>query len=460
MRLPLLCAALTLTVACAPDPVPNPPPSGQFYFPTGIAFHQGSGDAGTLFVASSNFDKRFDRGLLSRVQLGELPTLPAIGDASFGGAPLVINELGAISEVEIQSFAGELALLSTEKGPRVFVASRAEQSPLQFIDSSPSGLACPYASADKPKDCFTNAPSLTEAENTRAGIPRAPAPSGLYVTQGTDAEIFIAHFQSADSPRGSANTDQNKLRESYIVRTSAIEPNIVESTTGDGASFIPIGVAGTSSLVATPRWIIASGRFLSDTGGPLIRLVDRSNPGRVLNAGLEGAFHSVEARGLAVTFADAAVDDRTIFLAARQPDVLLVAKMTGGNGDSPLIRVVKEVQLPSNPNDVKLIERQGAVAGTTREPLVVITCSGDDSVVIYDAEVGAVISRLSGVGDQPFSLAIQRLGTAARLFVSNFADGRVAVIDIADVARPTPRIVGHIGRNQVCITTTSKRCQP
>jgi hypothetical protein len=138
---------------------------------------------------------------------------------------------------------------------------------------------------------------------------------------------------------------------------------------------------------------------------------------------------------------------------------LLIAQMTGANGDSPQLRVVKEVQLPSNPNDVKIIQRENAITGTPREPLVAITCSGDDSVVFYDAEVGAVISRLSGVGNQPYNIAVQRSGVAARLFISNFADGRVAVVDIPDVTRPIPRIVAHLGQNQVC-TTSPKSCQP
>lgn len=449
MRLLLLCAAVLFAVGCAPDPKPNPPPSGQFYFPTGLAFHE-ENDAGVLFVASSNFDKRFDRGMLSLVSLSALTDvegnpLPAVG-ATDGGRAQVVQDLGSVAEVDIQSFGGEIALWRTTAFTRAFIASRAENNPFQFVDAVNGRLSCPYASAEAPKDCITNAPSLVAKERSETGLPRAPAPSGVYVSDAvnqTPAEVFISHFQSADSPWGT-----NKNRQSFIVRTDAENPRIVESTTGDDASFIPIGVAGTSSVVATPKWIIASGRFLAENGGPLLRLVNRGNPAVVINAGLEGAFHSLEARGLAVTSPQIDEPAKTIFLAARQPDVLLVASLLGANTDAPFVRLIRAVPLPSNPNDVKLVTRANA------EPLAVISCSGDDSVVIYDAELGAVVARLSGVGNQPYALAVQQAGAGARIFVTNFADGRVAVIDIADTSRPSEaRIVAHLGRNQQCVTT-------
>lgn len=465
MRLTLLCAALTVAVACAPDPVPNPPPRGQFYFPTGLAFEQGETDAGMLLVASSNFDKRFDRGRLTLVPLSQVPDFPALGAALDGGPPRVLVDLGAEVDVEIQSFAGEIGVTTTDQGfRRAFVASRAEGSPLQYVDIIDGTIGCDYASPEHPEDCFTNAPSLTEAEDTESGIPRAPSPSGLYATPGpSGAQVFVAHFQTADSPKNSAGTDLNKSRESYVVRTSASAPEIVESTTSEG-SFIPIGLAPSSSIVATNRWLIVSGRFVNN-GGPLIRLIQRDEPEaggvrRVIDTNLDDAFRSLEARGLAVTRPDDPGSEKTIYLAAREPDELLVARMSGADTDAPTLRLIRALPLPANPNDVKIIERTDD-DGRPREPLVVISCSGDDSIVIYDGEVGAVVQRVAGIGDQPYALAIQRLGNAARIFVTNFADSRVAVVDIADVAKPEPRIVAHLGQ-QICISNNDENisCEP
>jgi hypothetical protein len=40
-----------------------------------------------------------------------------------------------------------------------------------------------------------------------------------------------------------------------------------------------------------------------------------------------------------------------------------------------------------------------------------------------------------------------------RVFVSNFTDGRVAMIDVVDLTRPQDaRIVGYLGAAQTCVT--------
>ena len=52
-------------------------------------------------------------------------------------------------------------------------------------------------------------------------------------------------------------------------------------------------------------------------------------------------------------------------------------------------------------------------------------------------------------------------GNAARVFVSNFGDGRISVIDLPDLGRPQgARLVAHLGPQQLCLTrgATSPGC--
>ena len=77
LRSGLLCMACVGLAACTPPALPNPPPAGRFYFPGGIRHVAGTGE-GTLYVVSTNFDKRYDRGLLTAVALDEVG-LPALG---------------------------------------------------------------------------------------------------------------------------------------------------------------------------------------------------------------------------------------------------------------------------------------------------------------------------------------------------------------------------------------------
>ena len=69
MRRLTLIAGLFVFTACPPQSLPNPPPLTQFYFPTGLVHADGAADGGDgyLYVASANFDKRYDTGSILAV---------------------------------------------------------------------------------------------------------------------------------------------------------------------------------------------------------------------------------------------------------------------------------------------------------------------------------------------------------------------------------------------------------
>ena len=93
------------------------------------------------------------------------------------------------------------------------------------------------------------------------------------------------------------------------------------------------------------------------------------------------------------------------------------------------------------------------IARPGRGDLVVVTCSSAGSVAIYDDDVGDLVSLVGGVGVQPYGLAVDVRGNAARIFVSNFGDGRISVIDVPELDRPQgARLVAHLGEQQLCLT--------
>ena len=66
------------------------------------------------------------------------------------------------------------------------------------------------------------------------------------------------------------------------------------------------------------------------------------------------------------------------------------------------------------------------------------------------------------MGAVPFAIAIDRRGEWARLYVSNFGDGRIAVIDVpleesAAGGRFAPHLVAHLGQKQYCLLATDDR---
>jgi hypothetical protein len=91
---------------------------------------------------------------------------------------------------------------------------------------------------------------------------------------------------------------------------------------------------------------------------------------------------------------------------------------------------------------------------------VVVTSSTAGVVSIYDDDAGRLVSQISGVGSQPFGIAVQPADptapdpaarNVARVFVSNFGDGRVAVIDVDVVQPERSRLVAHLGKAQTCL---------
>ncbi|MEW6434539.1 MAG: hypothetical protein AB1730_23815 [Myxococcota bacterium] len=455
--------ALLLT-ACPTQSKYSGPPIEQLYYPTGLVHVDRPGlTEGVLFVANANFDKRYATGSVVGFKLDDLG-LPPFGSAD---APPQLNELKIQSDavVQVASFTGEMAaLMLRDDALRLFVPSRSEGNMFQAIDVTfaadgrPS-LSCmlpPDAPADSSRtDCLATAPSLTRYEFDEGGVPRAPVPFGvatrerrcsassdcgagrscdLGVCRSANGDVFgdvwVTHLSQADSPLA---TGQN-LR-AYAVR---MDSDRLALSNAANENFIDLGPGATNSVALGKRWAYFSGRTQSTPR--LMRLVERT--GVVWATGIEEQYRVLDARGVAL-----ASDEKRLYLVGRVPDSLLVLSIDDATSAGPLLRVARAVSLPDGATEVRTIPRPG------RSDLVAVTCSGGGVVVLYDDDVGDVVAQVQGVGLQPFGLAVARRGQGARLFVSNFSDGRVTIIDIADLDRPQEaRIAGYLGLNQLCLT--------
>jgi hypothetical protein len=458
MRPLLPCLALFL-VACS-EAEPRPPPTDRFVFPSGLHYRSVAGSTrGVLYVSSANFDRCFDQGTVMAVDLDRVGEegnrLPLLRDASANPSASVatIEQLNVAPEsrVYIQSYAGELAFWErADAAPRIFVTARADGDFLHYIDvPEPTRLACVGSTGD---NCIEGALSLTQFAGQTQDLPRAPAPFGVGV--GAEGDVWVTHLSPADSPARSLESYQ-----SYVVRLPGDEPRVSTS------DFFPLSIpdlpgGSSNSVVVDDRYVFVSGRFglgLSSTATArrfLLRVLDRNNPNRLLDPGLDLSFAANESRGLALTARpEVSVDPvaaRRLYMAVRSPDSLLIVNAEGTEGDSPRLTVVGSVPLPLGPTEVKLVPR-----GDARGDLVLISCSDAGVVAIYDPDVGQVVAQVS-VGQisgtespQPFGLDVQKEGNAARIFVSNFGDGRISVIDIPNLGSPQDaRLVAYLGARQ------------
>ncbi|MBL9037697.1 MAG: hypothetical protein JNG84_04195 [Archangium sp.] len=469
---------LTLVVAAgcpSNSQLSRPPPVQQFYFPTGIVHVASSASSdGWLFVANANFDKRFVGGSVTTVDLSRVG-LPTFGQPVVGAPPqltaLGIDDAGVAL---ISSFSGEMtALALDDRRVRLFIPSRSEGMKFHALDATlpatsgaPVVLSCSTPSGDGPNDCATNAPSLSPraTEYSTTGLPRAPGPFGVGVgvhacdalracsvgrceqgrcvqdgAGGVEpvADVFVTHITQADSPTGSTLNTRG-----YLVKLDATQPTVTDS------AFIDIGPGASSSVVVGRRFAFVTGRFIS-TATNLLRIVDTaslatSTP-RVLTPTLPPF---TEARGLALSS-----DERRLYMAMRGPDALLVAVIDDPEAPQPVLQPLCRgeecgITLPSSPNSVQAISRPGA------RDLVLVTCSGNGgSLAFYDDQTGTLATEIIGVGLTPFGIAVDRRGAGARVYVSNFDDGRIAVIDVPDLAAPSgARLVAHLGDQQLCLT--------
>jgi len=448
--------ALLLTAACGPGIAPRPPLNDRFYFPSGIWFQAFSpaDRKGYLYVASANYDKRYDSGAVSVVNLSSVTGLPEVGTlpAVDGGpaVPLELTDLGSdVSQVLIQSFAGEMAAyLMPSGGIRLFVPTRAEGDLLEIVDAQGSTLTCLHGGTN----CIDPTLSLTALENVGDGKPRAPEPIGVAVSSSSgNDDVFVTHLKAADSP-----PKTNLLQETYVVDLSAINPVIAPS------SFVSLGLTSlfgagpsTSSVAIGSRYAYLSARYIS-ASGTMIFVLDRQSKVTdpvtmrtsmtLYNPGLEASYLTLESRGVAL-----GKNETRLYVAGRSPDSLVVANILPPSGGVPNLRVARAVSLPDGPNQVKVISRP------PRGDLVVVTSSTAGVVSIYDDDVGRLVSQINGVGSQPFGIAVQpadpggRYPNVARVFVSNFGDGRVAVIDVDVVQPEKSRLVAHLGKTQTCL---------
>lgn len=455
---PLILISVLAWAGCAANTEPQPPPTDRFVYPTGIVHRKVDGsEHGALYVASANFDKCFDSGAVTALDLDALG-VPALGAPVGEEGPVQITQLGVspTDSVQIASFAGEMDVWNPPEGstrsPRLFVPTRAEGNFLHSIDiTGKTMLGCVPVGG---QDCTSTALSLTgDVEGAQEGLPRAPSPIGVSVTSvdpGTAnerPEAWVTHAEAADSP---IRSEQNY--QTYVVRVRAPEQGDLLTLSRD--DFFPmssggLAVGGTHAAAIGSRYVYVTGRSFtvgqSGTLGAsfLLRLMDRTDPARILETGLRDVYQTLEARDVAIN-----ADETRIYVVARFPDTLLVVDIGDAGAARPSLSVVDAIPLPDGASALQVLRRADG------SDLVVVTCSASSNtttgiVAIYDSKLGQLVAQVDDVGRQPYGLAVDQRGNAARLYVTNFGDGRVAIIDLPNLDTPRDaRLVAHLGQIQ------------
>ena len=484
MRLTLL-STLFLVAACNQVPAARPPMDNRLYYPTGLAFvppDDPDAGLGRIYVASSDFDRRFDIGWVTTIDLGQVrspdgrglslpgePLAPPSDGGSDQGRPVQFTDLGtdAGSVVLVAPFAG--LVTADLRHSRLFVPSRSEGDEVAVMDISPVDggvpLRCYFSGGT---DCTQDSiPLAVNNDPGDYGIPAAPQPYGVFLPTGFlpdggvdphEDEIYVTHIRPASSPAQSFTNLDNflvTLTGAQLEGGRAAYPTAGRFQPPD-PDFSPIGRGSSDSMVITPDFLYVSGRAKLVASDPdvLVRVVDRGSK-LIAFPQIGLVWASTEARGVQLRG-----DGRRLYLAAQNPGALLVVDVSSPPGTdlAPSFTLVRAVPLPQGPTDVQLLERPDG-----RPPLVVVSCTIDGSIVFYDDDLGQISARIAGVGAVPFAIAVDRRSSSvARLYVSNFGDARIAVVDVPLSAGSgggtlAPRLIGHVGMKQYCLLATDDR---
>ncbi len=427
-------AALALA-ACSDRSRSLPPPLDRIYFPTGLALRHfdaagadctggSAGCTGQLLLVSSNFDLRYDAlegGALVSLAVPPDPPPPGPGDPVPSIAALDVR-----GGARIGSLGGELAVVDAvtcpgwsadpARAPAALVAARANDR-LYRIDLLPGGGLDCGAGCSQALD-----PTLTDAY----GVGVACRGTGT----AFQARAYVSHLQTP-------------LNEGYVT-----EVDLLGGTSLVRLDLGPDAVHSIAYQAATDR-LWTSSRYAGPGTIPFRWLELGNTAASAQLFDLAFQIRGAETRGFAIssdgTRAYIALrlynaDAATAFL-IRPPDVggaigiLSLAEEANGRPSGVLVAVIPVGRAPA---EVRVLPRPG------QRDLVAVSCTGDDTLWLYDDEIGAVVKVFASdpatgrpvLGRQPFGLAFEpRANGQARLYVGAFASHLVSVVDL-DPAQP------------------------
>lgn len=491
MPKPLLLAVVVFGLGCQ-STAARPSPRGRFHFPSGIAidapYGADAGPAHTLYLAgNTNFDLAYDNGLVFAINLDAIDPAgtglvpPALAnDAGWDGTPLQIPDVDAggycdpsTGVVATDSMAGEMRLTTTsDGGGRLFLATRYANL-VTAIDVNGPKLDCFGGGSD----CNNNvaAPPLVVEQAPGANqLLDVFGVSNEIVTASGERDVFITHMRNQGYGSGGVYSSSaygnnfNQVGFSYVIRQNVDDPSCRLAE--------PVGPVGSSSSVALTQNNLIYTLFTGRYGGLTNAVRELTLPAGGCE-GLDAGQTAVDANlpnlftidlsaitkgndGRGMTLSSSG--DR-VFALIRNPDALVVLRNSGFTPAGLLMHPSAAIPLPPGPTQLLAIPRTSP-NGTPIGDLVVVTCADSGLLAFYDDEIGTVTAAIPGVGDEPFGVAsaVRSLGTGpgakvlpgARLFVSAFGSGQVAVVDIPDLldAR-TAQTVAFIGTREDTTTT-------
>lgn len=421
------------------------PPKTEIFFPTGAAV---TPKQTHLFVANANSDLEWDSGTIAVFDLDAVdaiiegwvtrdPVTYTIPERCFHfpDAPetLVCDEAKFLEEtqgngVRIGNFATEIGVQDTDTGRgevRLIIPTRGDPS-IAWADWDGERLSC--RDGNEPQEQCDDDHRLSFVNNDGDGIPLPEEPFGVFADK-TGEFAVVTHLTTGavtlvDSPRGGkavitdvvtgvfAADQATGLRGSTGVagRTPGAADDIiyVGSRSEDRIQTFTVG----RPVNGAPPFMLTGNYFFLDGVG-------NSNGG------------SVDTRGM--TFS--ATGDR-LYLVNRRPPTLQIFDTALGPQGFPNNRLIGAVDICRQSSTL-------AVADAGDGERIFVSCFQDGQIYVINPAVGGSTDDIITVGGGPYSVVAAP--ARKRVYVTNFLEDTIAVVDIAPGSPYRNRVVLRIG---------------
>lgn len=429
--LSLSLSLLAAPTGCNLDNLGDPPPDADIYFPTGLMLSAQTQDSAPrfLYVVSSNFDLRYNRGNLQAYDLEALNA--QVSECEPPSRECVIDPKQVLAdEVLVPSLGTSFAISPDRK--RMYVATRTDPS-LLFIDLNEDASGEDVLGCDeRERRCSDGRRRGVDAAQSPRGRIFPQEPVGMITLNVDDASagapsfpgnfVLVAHRAGHASlfydPGSNAGPTLLDVKDNLF-----LEPTGLTFDRSTRLAYLSIfarnGAAGDTRILtrlgigvqAGPGGENPEGSFLYDAG-PLL---------------LEGVAAQRDTRGVVALSDPSSAVSGQLAVTGRDPASLMfldVGPSPAGNLPALSVRVRQIVNVASGPLRLTLGQLDG-------RKIVAVSCFDGRAVYIVDVESSEVLAIVHNL-DGPFELGID--GVRKRLYLADFRTSTVRIIDLSGIA--------------------------